>query len=124
MGSLLDDLMSAIGVDALMHQRGQSATYSPAGGTPVTLTAILGDERTEEDDEFDGRRSRQVRSATIAKDPNCEWGGVAAPATNATMTADGVIYAVRSIESETESLVTLALQRKTQIERSRQRYRR
>ena len=124
MGSLFDDMMCEAGVDALFLARGQAATYTPAGGgSPVSLTAIMGHLETEEEIEFDGRRVKLTGRATISTDPTSDWGGVADPALNATLTADGTEFAVARIDAKSANLATLGLVLKRAVERTRRNYR-
>ena len=124
--SRLDDEFAAGGVSALMDVLGDAGrlTYTPAGGDAVSLTAIIGPEQTEEDSDLDGRTNRAVREVTITTDPDCDYGGVAGPATNATVTIDDVEWAVEEILSQDANLVTLLLVRETRVERGRPDYRR
>lgn len=121
--SLFDDLVAEMGVSALMEALGSSVTYTTAGGTDVSLTAMIEAEDVEIVETVDGHDCRQVREATIATDADGEWGGVAAPATRATVTIDDVEYAVESIVSVSANFARLKLVRLAGHERSRPDYR-
>ena len=123
--SIFDELMSDLGVNHLMHALGEAGwTYTPAGGSPVSLTAIAEAKKTEEDETLDGRRRRRVRTVSITTDPNSDYGGVASPSIEATMTSpQNVEYAVEEIESLSASMARLRLRRRDQLERSRPDYR-
>jgi hypothetical protein len=100
-----------------------SITYTPAVGDAVTLSAILGPETTKEGEDLNGRTREIVRDATIHTDPDSKWGGVAAPALNATVTNDSVEYAIDSIGPKTPNWITLELKRKSKKEVTRRGYR-
>ncbi len=123
--SKFSDLVNSMGVPLLMDQLGDvdSVVYTPAGGVPVTLTAIIGPEETEQGQDEGGRCERVTREVVITTDPDSEYGGVAEPATNATATAKDATWAVEEILSKTDSLARLQLLRKGITERSRPGYR-
>ena len=124
MASDFDTLMAAIGVPVLMEHLGDAITYTPAGGAGAAITGILGFEEDREDETLDGRRLRRLRDVTVNTDPaDPDYGGVASPALNATVTVGGVQYAVESIVSLSANLVRLALRRVTALEVSRENYR-
>jgi|GEM_PF-6862857 len=113
----------AAGLGDLFFHLGESATYTPAGGDPVTLWAIPEREMAEEEPGSDGRRRRRVRGAKILTDPDdADYGGVAEPAENATMTIGGTEYAVQSVEAGV-GFARLGLVRIGSVESGRPQYR-
>ena len=124
--SRLDNDFATGGVSALMDGLGSAGrlVYTPAGGDAVSLTAMIGAESTEEGSDLEGRTNRAVCEVIISTDPDCDYGGVASPATNATVTLDGVEWAIDDILAQDANLATLRLVRETRVERGRPDYRR
>ena len=125
--SRLDDIMAVVGVPLLLEQLGDGTpiTYTPAGGSPVSLTAIVGPERHEpDDDDEEGRSLLRVREVSFATDPAGEYGGVAAPAVNATVTIGGEVWPVKEIVSVGGGLATVRVALRGAVEHSRAGYRR
>lgn len=118
-----DDLFAEMGLPLLKEQLGETVTYTPAGGENVELTAIVGPEETEETEDLEGITQRRVRQVTIATDPDGDWGGVAAPGTNDSLTIGGVEYAVEAIEAQSASLTQMRLVRRGVAEKARMGYR-
>ena len=108
----------------LMETHGDSVTYTPATGDAVALTAILGPEMTEESPTLDGRELRITRNCTIGRDPDADAGGVADPATNASVTVGTTTYAVEAIDEQDAASATLRLVRRPAVEKTRPNYRR
>ena len=117
-----DDLYS----DALQQLAdvcGDEVFYTPAGGTPVSVVAIVGLESSEEVEDTRGRHIVRRRDVTIRTDEDAPGGGVEVPAENATFTINEVEYAVSGIVMQGNGYCRLQLTRKTISERSRPGYR-
>ena len=112
------------GLADLMETHGDPVTYTPATGDAVALTGILGPETSEESATLDGRELRITRTCTIGRDPTAAAGGVADPATNASLTIASTTYAVEAIEDMDAAAATLRLVRRPAIEKTRPNYRR
>ncbi len=119
-----DDDYAAAGVPALMWEFGDSITYTPAGGSPVALTADVGKEHYGEVDTENGRRLRRERQVTICRDPSSDYGGVATPKLLDTVTIAGEIWAVEDIDPLDAGEATLLVVRGGDVERSQDNYRR
>ncbi len=98
-------------------------TWTPKGGSAAAVSAIVGQETHTEDTGATGRRRVMRRRLTIATDPAGDYGGVAAPALNATVTVDGVTYAVESIQPRAGDYFDATVARSEAMEVSRGNYR-
>ena len=122
--SRFDANMAAVAAPALFHVHGESVTVTAADGTETALTAIVGPERRVDMQTGDGRNLRYERDVTIGRGPTADYGGVASPAVNMTVTIGGLVYAVEAIENESENLARLHTVRIGVVERTRPGYRR
>ena len=121
--SRFDSMFAGSGLPLLMYQAGQAITYTPVTGSAVSLTAIVGEVSTLEEDDDDGRTSRASRDVTIATDPSASTGGVAAPSLADTVTIGSDIWPVESIEALAGSFVRLRVARSEPIALTRAGYR-
>lgn len=124
MPAIFDDLMAEVGRPLLLEQCGQQVTYVETDVDDATLTAILGDERDDEEGDDDGRTLKRIRTATISTDPDAEEGGVAVPKIGAHIVIDGVSWTIDGVESQSGALARLRLARPRRSEVSRAEYRR
>jgi len=123
--SEFDTAFAAAGVPSLLSQFGQSAIYTPAGSeaVPVSLSGSLSGDHVDDEDDDGGRASVRSCLLAISRDPDGDYGGVADPALNATVTIDGVDWEVRDIPKLDANMATLLLVRIGRSERSRSGYR-
>jgi hypothetical protein len=122
--SLFHDDFADVALPCLLDLHGQAATYQDAGGDPVALTVIAGEEQAVETVEDDGRESERMRDVTLLRDPASAYGGVAEPSLHATLCLHGIEYAVRRIAVLTASYAKLIVTRHATLEISRAKYRR
>lgn len=102
---------------------GRTVTYTPAGGEAVELTGMVGPVRSQPDEGYElGRRLIELVEITITTDPDSEFGGVADPAENATVTIGSTVWPVESIDEHC-GLTVLHCRRELAVERSRPSYR-
>lgn len=93
-----------------MEQLGRTlCVYDDGQNDTVTLTAIVGPERTAEEETDSGKRVRRSCSATIGTDPSSPDGGVADPKRSATLTIGGALWAIEEVEALTSSMARLSL---------------
>ena len=96
--SLFSDQFT-VAAPVLFGSLGDTVTYTPAGGTGKTISAIPGQIRTEEHEMgtglTDGMGRKRYRTYAIASDATI---GVAAPAENDTITHGGQTWVVSQIE--------------------------
>lgn len=122
--------MSSFSTDFAVEMRGHfarfgdSITYTPAGGSPATVTALVDAERVEERDAHDGTKLAAVRRVTILlDDTDPDYGGVAAPAVNAALAVNSVSYAVESVVARDDVAATLQAVRWLSAEKASEHYR-
>lgn len=117
------DTFAEVGRPALMEQLGRSLTFvDPIVGS-VSLTALVTEVDTEEDDDLDGRTQVYRARVIIGRDTSSPDGGVADPKKGSTVTLDSQSWTVEEIESQTESLTRLRIARPVKVEVSRGRFR-
>lgn len=111
--SLHSALFQSASLPLLFEQHADSGrvTYTPKGGSTVSLSAIVGNEKAMDDSSAAGERRVLRRPVTITTDPAGTYGGVATPATNATVVVDNVNYAVESLQPLAAGYMTLVLVR-------------
>lgn len=121
------DVLYGFGLQSLSSHHGDSAIYTPADGSgDVTLENVLiGVEAHEEVDAHDGLKERIFRLLTIVTDvANANYSGIEEPLPNASMTIEGVVYAIDSIRAGAKfGQTTVKLVRRTQKEKTRPNYR-
>ncbi len=106
----------------LLEVHGSAATYTPAGGSPVSLRAMTGPIELVEADVVEGIQEHQTRTITISIDPAGEYGGVAAPAIHDTVQIDSVDWDVAKVSMGRES-AALSLVREPSVEKARPNFR-
>lgn len=119
------DMIGEAAIPLLMEQFADAdrVTYKPKHGVATSLSAIVGDERSEEQTTSTGRRRVVRRRLTITTDPSGDYGGVATPQLNATVTVDGISYAVESVAPVRNDVFDLQIVRYETTEVSRPDYR-
>ena len=124
--SAFDSLVAEQVTPAVAALFGRAITYTPAVGAAVNLTALhIGPEREDQEvTEERGAAQRVVREVKISTDPDCDLGGVAAPAANATVTIDTVVWPIERVEMLSGGRARLVCARDPQTQRSRSGYRR
>lgn len=97
--SRLDAQFAATGVPTLFEQLGRPGiVYTPTGGSPAALTAMVGEEVIEVEEEPQGKVRVRRREVKIARDPAGPFGGVADPLPADTLTIDGLVYEIEDGE--------------------------
>jgi len=117
-----DDRMAAVGVPQRFARQGRSAVYTPQDGSgAVPLTGIPGPLRDDDRHEVShGVAEGTSLTWTIGRDPDdADYGGVAEPVRNDTITVDGVVWLVDGRDAQTPSTTTLRLKRVGRSEASR-----
>lgn len=101
---------------------GQVVTYTPKGGSPVTRTAIKGDNQVDNESDDIGRVRRTISDLTISLDPDI---GVAVPVPGDTVTISGVVWQVDGILVQTGTTSQLQIRHEMDIRKhSDQQYKR
>jgi len=95
------------GIDLLFSVQGEAATYTPKGGSAAAIVVLAKDERVVIKLVGNNRRQVREREFTLTDNPAHVYPGIAAPATNATVTFGGRTYAVCGIASGGNGLWTL-----------------
>jgi hypothetical protein len=111
--SRLDAQFIATGLPALFEQLGRSVTFTPDGGAPVTLTAIVGEEVISDEDVGQGKVRIRRREVKITRDPAGPYGGVADPLPTGRVTVDELVYEIEDDEeiSRSAAIAVLSLVR-------------
>jgi hypothetical protein len=123
--SLFSDLMAGAGADVLLSTSAQQITITPENGVAVTVWGTPGKKKIKEVPGPTGvRRKEESRKVTICKVTGGTYSGVAAVLMNSKFTVDGTDYAVRAIESETDSLICVSLFHSLSMEKTKPSYRR
>lgn len=105
-----DDLMTEMALPAMFeHQGTAGVTYTPEGGSGVSLTAVLWPEELVEEQYADGTRLLRRRDALISRDPAGEYGGVASPEVHDTLTIGGELWNVQEFAKQTSEFTILRL---------------
>ena len=99
--SQLDDIMTSVGLPALQKYMGDSATYTPAGGSPVSTWAMMGTSV-----ELVGQYSPVAETRKSAALPIAD---VPDPRVGASLVVNGVTYRVGQILANDGYTVTVAL---------------
>lgn len=123
MGSAFHDRMAVTGLPMLLSVHGEAVTYVPVTGSAVSLTAIVGDVTTLDDDDEEGRTARASCDVTIGLDPAASTGGVADPSLKDKVTIGSDVWAVESIEALGGAFCRLRVVRDESIEKTREGYR-
>lgn len=125
--SLLDDLMTGGAADLLLENlaAGTAITYTPAGASPVALSAIVGSITSEPDEAFEGGRARRRHcTVTFSIDSTSAYGGVASPGERDTAVIGGETWAFDKLISKTAALATVQLVIGGVVEATRRDFRR
>lgn len=123
--TVFQTLFAESAVPSLMQTNGQAVSWlSAAGATPLSLTAIVGNEERVEGRDEDGRTVTLERSVIVARDPAGPFGGVAAPRLDAEVIIDAATYAVVSVTQQSDDLSRMTVRRRIAVERSRENLRR
>ena len=122
MSSLFDTDYAAAVLPALLEVHGSAAIYTPAGGSPVSLTGLTGPVELVEADVLEGLQEQQTRTLTISIDAGGDYGGIAAPAIHDTVQIDSVDWDVAEV-APGHATVTLTLVRHPSVEKSRPNFR-
>ena len=97
--SRLDTQFAASGLPVLFEQLGTAGVIcTPAGGDPVTLRAIVGEEVIEVEEGERGKERVRRREIKITRNPGGPFGGVATPQPTMTVTIDGELWEVEDGE--------------------------
>ena len=123
MSDFEDDLAWAALI-VLLDVHGESIVYRDDGGDPITLTAIVGDEQTNEVEADEGEDLERLRHITVLRNPASNYGGIAEPSLTATICAQGQTYAVKRIVVQTASHAKLEVLLRTAAEITRPKFRR
>jgi hypothetical protein len=108
--SIHSDLVAGGGSPLLLDTHGETVTVRLKNATPVTLTALVGRERTVEKTTPEGRRKIvKERRVTFTTDAASRFGGVEGLPMNATVTYAGTDYAVSEKPSELNGMVAVVL---------------
>lgn len=101
--SLHSTLFAAAGIRQLLRAQGESISYAEPDEDAVSLTALVGNKRAVRKDgsKPTGSTYEHERSFSFTRDAaDAEFGGVANPKKNATITYAGEEYAITGIESQ------------------------
>lgn len=96
--SLHSTYFGAAGILSLFRTQGEAASYTPKGGSAAAIVVLASVERTELKTVGRNRREVRARDFTITNDPNHEYAGIVAPATNGTIDFGGLTYSVSGLE--------------------------
>lgn len=97
--SRLDTQFAASGLPMLFERLGTAGVIcTPEGGSPVTLTAIVGEEVITVEEGNRGRERVRRREIKITRDPSGPYGGVAAPEPTMTVTIGGEVWEIEDDE--------------------------
>ena len=116
--SLADDVLNAGAVDILLHVHGESVTYKPRASDDVSLTGIVGNIETDQDEIDEGTERAQRTTLSIARDPDGTYGGVASPTERDTVEIGGVEWAVTAVEMTRGNMARLILERGAAVDLS------
>jgi hypothetical protein len=121
--SLHDDMMAEAALPAHMAVQGIPATYHRVGEDDVSVTVIPRPVRGEERDDDSGLVGDRDREVTLLTDATSEFGGIADPAQNDSITIGGDVWTVQRIVSQSAGSAVLEVSRDTRREISRPGYR-
>jgi hypothetical protein len=122
--SRFDADFAACGLPSLMDQFGQSAVYLPIDGPEVTLTkAVISPERPEQVERHGIVVNVRKCEATISRDPDAAYGGVASVTERATVTFGGETWPITRIMGKTDAYTIVALERPEGVEHAHEGFR-
>lgn len=113
--SVFDTIAAASLSQVVMAVHGQAVTYTPAGGDPVSITAIVDRQQTDDRTDEDGLVVVEGCVVTIWHDAG---NGVAAPAIGDAVTIGGTAFVVHELGGESAGLIELDLRRVAVTEKS------
>lgn len=116
--SEFDDYYTATTRPALKERNGEPIVYTDADGNQTPATAIVGEERLDEDQTDEGRKHRRSRELTLFKDE------VSTVSMKGSVTVDGQRWSIERIIAETPAETLVELVRPESAEHSRPGYRR
>lgn len=121
MASTFDGFLSDADA-AVLDTFGDSITYTPTGGSPKSITAVVGDIETEGADDDIGRFEQSFCDILILLDAT---DGIASPAKNDVVTVGSDDFKVEQIVGKNATVARLRLRRDTDQRRhSDQQYKR
>jgi hypothetical protein len=97
MASPFDSAFSLAAGGLLLTAFGETASYTPKGGSAVEVQARVSAERREPRRRGQDEVLVRVREAQFASDPASQFGGVAAVATNGTFTYGGEVWSIEHV---------------------------
>ena len=118
MPSTIDDYFADQGLPLLLELQGVSITYTPAGGSGSSVTALVGKEISQEIE----AQGQGDRTKKITRSVTCEAAAITG-GINATVTIDSVEYEVDSIAEAEAGYVALSLVRDAAMEKARKQFR-
>jgi hypothetical protein len=110
-------------VAMLFDTSGEEITFTPEGGQPATMTALVGNVRIVEKITTRGRHKVSQRDLTICDSPSGPYGGVAQPLLNAVAAIGGDPWSVVEVHSGKGGTWRLVVEQQAVIERTRPEYR-
>lgn len=112
--SIHSDLIAGAATPALLDVAGESLTFNVKGQpAPITVTALIGPERSVEKRDGTERKITRQRRVTITNNPDGRHGGLVEVLMNATATYGGVDYAVAEKPAELDGTIAIKLERTT-----------
>lgn len=112
--SIHSELIAGAATPLLMDVAGESLTFNVKGqAAPITVTALIGPERSVEKRDSTERKIVRQRRVTITNDPTGRHGGLAEVLLNATVTYNGVDYSVGEKPAELDGTIAIKLDRTT-----------
>lgn len=111
--TLIGDMLTSAALPQHTELLGQAATYTTAAGVTTACTVIQGQVRQEDAEDLNGRSWRQSCPIILAS------AAVADPAQGATVTVDGAVWAIESVDSQHEGFAVLRCSLRNKLEISR-----
>jgi hypothetical protein len=118
-----DAIFAAHARPTLVNTMGTSVIYRVKDADAVTLTAVVGAVRLDEEEDEYGQRNRRVRSIAMGRSATAEGGGVADVRVDATLDIGDDKWTIEAIEAESETFTRVRAVRTGRVEESRDGYR-
>ena len=116
--------IAAGGLSETLAYFGQPAVYSPVDGPEVTLAKVsISPERMEQEDHSGFRVNMRKCEATMSRDPDSAYGGVADVTERATVTFNSETWPITSIVEQTDAYTIVALERPEGVEHAHEGFR-